>query len=130
MVPNHRRDDYSMTLGEAAAYIGARTGRRPAANNLYRWIRKGARGAKLEAMAIGGRLYTSRQAVDAFLEAGSHLPPMPKREPVEGSVPAPGGGLHSTRQAMEASRHAADHAAAVRYLSQQLGTFSLLMNCC
>lgn len=42
---------------------------RPSRQTLNRWTSKGCRGAVLESMKIGGRLVTSREAVQRFLDA-------------------------------------------------------------
>jgi hypothetical protein len=40
---------------------------RPSVRTVWRWIQKGCRGVKLETVAIGGRRYTSRQAIGRFI---------------------------------------------------------------
>ncbi len=40
---------------------------RPHLNTIRRWILKGARGRKLDAKLIGGRWFTTKQALDEFL---------------------------------------------------------------
>ena len=42
---------------------------RPSTATLWRWQSKGLRGVRLETIVIGGRRYTSAEAIDRFLEA-------------------------------------------------------------
>ncbi len=52
-----------LTLTEAAALCSREV------QAVRRWIKSGLNGAKLEAAFIGGRLVTSREAVDRFVTA-------------------------------------------------------------
>lgn len=45
------------------------TGTRPAYPTLWRWCKKGVAGIKLEYVLVGGRLYTSIEAVRRFVAA-------------------------------------------------------------
>ncbi len=45
-----------------------RSGRPTHVSTIYRWIRRGHRGVKLEAVRIGGCLYTSSEALQRFAE--------------------------------------------------------------
>lgn len=42
---------------------------RPSPSTAWRWYRKGVHGIRLETTVIGGRRYTSREALDRFLSA-------------------------------------------------------------
>ncbi|NLX98218.1 MAG: DUF1580 domain-containing protein [Rhodopirellula sp.] len=42
---------------------------RPSPSTAWRWYRKGIRGVRLETVVVGGRRYTSREALDRFLSA-------------------------------------------------------------
>ncbi|TWT76205.1 hypothetical protein CA13_66960 [Planctomycetes bacterium CA13] len=42
---------------------------RPHVSTLWRWNKRGINGRKLETVAIGSRIFTSRQAVSRFLGA-------------------------------------------------------------
>lgn len=44
-------------------------GRRKALATLHRWRLKGCRGVKLETLLIGGIRYTSKEAIDRFIQA-------------------------------------------------------------
>jgi hypothetical protein len=44
-------------------------GQRPNSTTLTRWSRRGVYGIRLETLRIGGRRYTSKQAIARFLEA-------------------------------------------------------------
>jgi len=56
----------------------------PSVQTVWRWAMKGVRGVQLESRLIGGRRYTSREAVDRFLARLSQpgpaaLPPITTR---------------------------------------------------
>lgn len=53
-----------ITLGQAAAALPGR----PSAATLWRWRTRGVNGRKLEAVRIGGRSYTSIEALARFCE--------------------------------------------------------------
>ncbi len=42
---------------------------RPSPSTAWRWHRKGIHGVRLETTVVGGRRYTSREALDRFLSA-------------------------------------------------------------
>jgi len=42
--------------------------RRPALATLHRWRQRGVRGVKLETLLVGGRRYTSKEAISRFIE--------------------------------------------------------------
>jgi len=54
-----------LTLREAAATIPGS----PHVSTLHRWRRRGVRGAKLETCLVGGKRFTSLQAVQRFVRA-------------------------------------------------------------
>ncbi len=41
---------------------------RPSPSTLYRWFTRGARGARLETLVVGGKRFTSHEAVKRFIE--------------------------------------------------------------
>ena len=51
-----------LTLTQAAKLLPGR----PSVVTLWRWRSKGVKGRKLETVAIGGRTYTSREALERF----------------------------------------------------------------
>lgn len=51
-----------MTLHEAAALLPGR----PSVATLWRWRTKGARGRRLESVALGGKVFTSAEAIQRF----------------------------------------------------------------
>jgi hypothetical protein len=53
-------------LSEAAEFL---PGILPQHGTLHRWATVGVRGVKLEARLVGGRFYTTPQAVERFLAA-------------------------------------------------------------
>lgn len=52
-----------IAISAAPAHIPTR----PALNTTWRWVLKGIRGRKLESGMIGGRRYTTREAIARFL---------------------------------------------------------------
>ncbi len=48
---------------------------RPGLSTVWRYTLKGIRGKLLESAMIGGRRYTSREAIQRFLAAGDFTPP-------------------------------------------------------
>jgi len=53
---------------------------RPHISTLHRWRSRGARGARLESLLIGGRRYTSVEAIQRFLAAGTDEPEDDQKE--------------------------------------------------
>ena len=60
------RNEHLVTLAEGARNVPPSG---VAVSTLWRWKTKGVRGVRLEAALIGGRWYTSSEAVDRFLGA-------------------------------------------------------------
>lgn len=58
-----------LTFAEAGREFVPVFGKPVDRTTLYRWSFKGINGAKLEHCKIGGRLITSRQAINRFIEA-------------------------------------------------------------
>jgi hypothetical protein len=57
-------------LADCPAYLPkAPSGRRLHKNALYRWVRAGVRGVRLEAISVGGILCTSVEALQRFCDA-------------------------------------------------------------
>ena len=54
-----------ITLSDAAKSLPGR----PHTSSLYRWHRKGVRGIKLETWLVGGRRYTTLDALEQFIAA-------------------------------------------------------------
>ena len=42
---------------------------RPNISSIYRWFGRGSRGARLETVVVGGRRYTSIEAIERFIAA-------------------------------------------------------------
>lgn len=56
---------------------------RPSLPTIWRWILKGSKGIRLDSVRIGGRRYTSKQAVARFIQAttmADRLATRPKRK--------------------------------------------------
>lgn len=49
--------------------LSSRLPRRPHTSTLHRWRLRGVRGVKLETILIGGRRYTSHEALERFFAA-------------------------------------------------------------
>lgn len=47
---------------------------RPSTATVWRWTLRGSRGRKLETLLIGGRRYTSRDAIDRFIRGDAEPP--------------------------------------------------------
>ena len=56
-----------LTFIEAAAFLP----RRPNLSTLHRWRLRGVRGVRLETCLIGGRRFTSKEALDRFSAAAT-----------------------------------------------------------
>ena len=57
-------------LREVRGLLAARMhGECPAASTVYSWCRHGVRDHRLEHIRLGGRLFTSAEAIDRFLAA-------------------------------------------------------------
>ncbi len=59
---------------EAAAQF---PGRRPSRATMWRWYLRGCKGVKLETLLIGGQRYTSKAAIERFIQAQNQ----PKDQP-------------------------------------------------
>lgn len=74
--------DDLIPLSEVPGILPRRRGRRLHLSSIYRWAQHGVRGVRLEVVRVGGVAYTSRQALDDFVQSLS--------EPAaEGSAAAP-----------------------------------------
>jgi hypothetical protein len=76
--------EVSISLAAAARLVPARDGKRTHFSTIVRWVLTGARGpqgqrVRLEALRIGSRWVTSREAIQRFAEA---LTPKLDAEPV------------------------------------------------
>jgi len=64
------REEELLSLTDAAKQLPGRAGgKRPHVSTLYRWVLKGMRGVRLEALPMGGMLYTSVEALQRFFAA-------------------------------------------------------------
>ena len=63
-------DESILSLRDAAKMLGTKADSRPIhLSTLIRWRTRGLRGVRLEAIRIGGRWFTSREAVVRFVSA-------------------------------------------------------------
>lgn len=53
---------------EAPGRLPSRHGKKINITTVYRWIRSGSRGVKLESIILGGVRYTSTEAIQRFVE--------------------------------------------------------------
>ncbi|MBI3461447.1 MAG: DUF1580 domain-containing protein [Planctomycetes bacterium] len=58
-------DEHLVTLNEARARLPGR----PDISTLWRWRQRGVRGVKLETLVVGGRRYTTVEALERFVAA-------------------------------------------------------------
>ena len=73
-------DETLLSLTDAARVRPrGRNGQPTHVSTVYRWIACGVRGVRLEAIRLGGQLYTSKEALQRFAERLTHprtsLPP-------------------------------------------------------
>jgi len=61
--------DTLLTVAQAAAYLKERTGTKPHVSAIYRWMMAKPGKPKLEWIRIGGRRYTSVEALQRFADA-------------------------------------------------------------
>lgn len=68
-----------LSISEAAKSLP----NRPHVDTLWRWVYKGCKGVKLETISIGGRRFTSAEALQRFVErstaAADRQPAVPTR---------------------------------------------------
>ena len=55
-----------LTMTEASAWCESNIGKRVNRSTIHRWRTRGARGVKLEMLLIGGRRFTSSEALHRF----------------------------------------------------------------
>ncbi len=62
-------------IGRVPQLLPARpNGRKIHVSAIYRWVQRGARGRRLEAIQIGGTTYTSREALQRFASCQGEEP--------------------------------------------------------
>jgi hypothetical protein len=75
------RTEQLRSLTDAPADV---PGKRPHISTLMRWVLRGVKGIKLETVVVGGRRYTSVEAINRFVarlsEPGSVQPPAPSEK--------------------------------------------------
>lgn len=68
-----------ISLTDATKILPRRNNKRPHFCTILRWCKNGIDGVKLESCRVGGTLFTSRQAIQRFVNARSdsvrHTPP-------------------------------------------------------
>ncbi len=74
--------EHLVPVREIPRFLPCRTsGKRVHISACYRWLSRGIRGVKLEAIRIGGTTYTSVEALQRFAERLSSNTPRPLIEP-------------------------------------------------
>ena len=78
-----------LTLVEAAKLVPGREGQGGLhVSAIYRWVKRGVKGVHLETILIGGRMHTSREALQRFFESCSSEPTDSSRRRKSGRVDA------------------------------------------
>jgi len=72
-------DGKALTFSQAAKIIPAVNGRRPHANSVWRWARKGLNGVKLEVWKVGRCFVTTQEALERFFVEAAKAEPQPRR---------------------------------------------------
>jgi Protein of unknown function (DUF1580) len=61
------QNEQLVPIGQVPGLLPSRpNGRRIHISAIYRWVQRGARGRRLEAIQVGGTTYTSREALQRF----------------------------------------------------------------
>lgn len=58
-----------LTFSQAASHLPRMQGKKIHTSTLWRWARKGVQGVKLETRKLGGRFFTSLEALERFSKA-------------------------------------------------------------
>lgn len=56
-----------ISIDDAANHVGKISGKKRNRSVIHRWINRGVSGVKLDAIRIGGEIFTSQEAVNDFL---------------------------------------------------------------
>ena len=75
-------EEEPITLRQATRILPGRRGRVNIAT-VWRWVTEGRRGVRLESLLIGGRRFTSRQAIQRFLERLNPVQTQQPRTPLQ-----------------------------------------------
>lgn len=75
-------DEDVLSLSEAAKALPGKT----SSSTVWRWATVGYRGVLLDTLRIGGRIFTSRRALQCFFEATSTRPEPMRSTSIPGSV--------------------------------------------
>ena len=72
-------DDPLLTLPEVAALMPRRSGgKKMSTSTLWRWAKRGSRGVFLRTVAVGGRVYVPRSAIEDFIAQRSAVRSVPQ----------------------------------------------------
>ncbi len=82
-------DEQLVGLSDVPGMLPSIGGKRVHRATVYRWVQRGIRGHRLEALCVGGRRVTSRQALDRFFQALTGEPyELEEREPERSATDA------------------------------------------
>lgn len=62
-----------MPLAKAAGFVGRLKGKKVHTSTLYRWVKVGRKGCRLEGISVGGTICTSVEALQRFFEELTRL---------------------------------------------------------
>ena len=81
--------EHILTIREAVEELPClRGGKQVHRSTIYRWMKLGARGVRLESLKVGRSTVTSREALQRFAERESSPPPDSAQEPSRGALAA------------------------------------------
>lgn len=105
--------EHLLTLNEATRVLPPIDGKRPHLSTVWRWAVKGVAGVRLEHGRLGGRIVTSREALNRFAEAVAQRRVEQLNPPVP-DTPAPasprGRSAKERERAVQAARRQLDEA--------------------
>ncbi len=75
MEPSSLYKEELLTFSEAAACLPRIKGKKIAISSVWRWARKGIKGVRLECVRVGGRFFTSKEALERFAKKLAKIEP-------------------------------------------------------
>jgi len=78
-----------VSFAEAARFLPQISGKRLHTSTIWRWARRGLRGVTLEHAWLGGRVFTSKEALTRFVNKLADAEPPLQRQLVKTSVATP-----------------------------------------
>ena len=68
-----------LSMSQAAKACPKVDGKRPHSSSIWRWVKKGVKGVRLEHVCVGRRICTTREALARFMHELAQAPPPPCR---------------------------------------------------